>query len=1465
MSAVRRSLQVAAFLCTLLVGVTSMMVIVTQTTWFKEWLRGFIVRQADEYVNGQLSIGQLDGNLFFGVRLADIDVSQNGKTVVGVDDVGLDYNLFTFLTGNIVLDDIRLTRPVVHVERTPDGTINLATLLNLPTPDPDRPKSDRTVEIGEIGISDGTLYVEPGAVGTSGVDVPSRVDRLDASIGLKSSADELVVDIAHLSLRGSEPSFGINSLSGVVRRTEDGVRIDNLALRTEESAVSVEGSIANLESETPVLDLRLSSNKLAVDEIAKLVPALRGYLLQPALELHASGPTDRLNVDVTMREARAGELTGDLMVDAVSPGRRIAGTVSLTRFNVAPLIPDKTPATGAAGARAAEPLTSDITGEAQFDLALPEGRRPMSGTYAVNAGRVQIAGYEVRDLVARGRVDGETVRVDAQAAAYGGRATVAGTVRTGPALALDLRGRATGVDLRNLPPALDVPAVASNLNAAYTLSGRGSVFSGTFALDRSMLAGATIADGTTGSFAVGQGAPRYSAKGQISDLDLQQLGTAFEITALAADRYRSRINASFDVSGSGGGRYPLGLDATGLVTDSTLFGASFPRLDVAANLADGDARVKAAGAFEDLNPANVSGDERVAGSLSGAVDVETTLRDYEMGVTVDTIDVAGRVTLGFSTIGSLSINSANVEGQYARREGMLDRLSIMGADVNATGQGPISLTDTGSTNLTVHLQTASLDEVGRLVGQPLKGAANIDATVTGNARALEVKGTLKGSDIGHGENEALSLTSNFDVTIPDLTPAAATVRASNQATFLEVGGQKITEFSADVTYHESRLDFMASAQEGVRELDAGGSVIFHPEYQEIVLPSLAIRSEGIEWRTPEDAEAHIRYAKERVTVDGLELVNGPQRIEADGVVGSTTEPLQVRVQNVDVAQVDALLLGDQRIGGTFSADATVIGPLSSPQVEGTFALNAGNFRAYKFESLGGEVKYGETGVTLDVRLQQSPTEWLTAKGTAPVTLFKPTPAEQAGAHRPASPGDTVNIAVESSQINLAVIQGATSYVQDVTGVLQANVRVTGSGYDPHIEGAVDIRGGSFAVPDLGTKYTGLDTRVDLTSEGLSIQQFRILDERGFPMTVGGTLALHARSVGAVDIRISSDKFEIIDNALADLKLNTDIRVTGEVRKPKVEGLVEVENGTVHLAELLRRFAADPYATEEAAIAAEKTAADGAAAEEPSIFDALEMNVGLSVPSNLVLRGQDLEAPNAPVSLGDMNITVGGVLQIQKLPGEGVRLNGDVNTVRGTYTFQGRRFDIMRDGRIGFSGAEELDPLLDLQARREISGVETFVRVRGTMRQPELSFSSNPPLEEADILSLIIFNQPINQLGEGQQVSLTERAGALAGGYLTSGLSRSIGNALELDEFEIQAQGENGGGPSLTVGEQVGRNLFFRLRQAFGGEQTTELILEYQIRDYLRAQASVAEGNTTQRVQFRRVERAGLDLIFFFSY
>jgi hypothetical protein len=1468
MSVARRSLQVVAFLCTLVVGAAAMAIIVTQTTWFKEWLRGFIVRQAADYVNGSLSIGRLDGNLFFGVALEDVDVTQNGKMVVGIKDLTLDYNVFTVIGGDVVLDDIRLNQPVIHVVKTEEGW-NIANLIKARTPDPEEPKSRRTLEIGEIGVSDGSLTFEGDVVGTTGIDVPSRIDRLDASVGVKSNEDELTVDVAHVSLRAEEPKFGVNALSGVVRRTTNQVTLDNVSLRTEESSLRVNGTIDNIEGGAPAVNLQASSDKLAVNEIAKLVPALRGYELQPAFEIAAKGPADRMAVDLNVREANLGNATGKLTVDADGTDRRIAGTVSMEHLNVGALTPRKPEDGVRRGGPSGPPetLKSDITGEAKFDLALPSDRLPLSGTYQVNAGHVSIAGYEARNVVANGRIDGDTIRVNANAAAYGGRATAVGTVKTGQPLEVDLTGRAANVDLRNLPAQLNAPGVPSDLQLSYTLKGRGSVFSGDVAFQDSTLAGARIAGGTTASFSVGQGAPRYAAKGEVSNLDLQQVGRGFNITALAADRYKSLVNATFDVKGSGGGaRYPLAIDATGTVVDSEMFGATFPRLDFTTNLGGGDIKATTIGQFANLDPAVITGNERVKGNLNGAVDVQTTIRDYAAGVTVDSIDVAGRVNLGNSEVGGLAINTAAIDGTYANRAGELRQVSIVGPDVNVTGQGALALNDSGASNLTLHAETPSLEEIGKIVGQPLKGAAIVDATLTGNARELQAQGTLKGSNIGHGENEALSLATDFTVKIPELTPAQAAIQAKSMVTFLEVGGQKITELTADTTYSQSMLEFNATAQEGMRELTAGGAATFHPDHQEVHLNNLALKAEQIQWQTVPGTETTVRYGNNRIEIDNLRLTSGDQRIEADGVIGSATETLKVQAVNVDVAQLDQLALGQQRLAGRLNANASVSGETSAPRVEGDFALTQGAFRTFKFDSLTGMLDYAGRGMNVDVRLTQTPQAWLTAKGYAPLTLFRPTPPEVAG-HSTPPPGEAIDLEVASSQIDLGVIQGFTSYVTNVTGALQANIKVTGSGYDPHFDGGIDIKGGAFAIPDLGTAYSGLTTRIDLDAEGLTITQFKILDDRGFPMTVGGKLAMHERSVGAVDVSINSENFEVIDNELADMKLDKQIRITGELRKPRVEGFLEVENGFVDVARVLEVTTSDAYATAAVEINPAMPAPAGPAPtiESPSMFDALSMELGIGIPSNLVLRGTDLRPANAPLDVGDMNVTVGGALQLKKEPGGRVQILGEVNTVRGSYTFQGRRFEIMRDGRIRFQGGDEIDPIVDLRARREISGVEAIIRVQGSVRMPELSFSSNPPLEQADILSLIVFNAPVNELGEGQQISLAQRATALAGGYLTSGLSRSIGEALELDEFEIQAQGEQGAGPSLTVGEQVGEKLFFRLRQAFGNQQVTEAILEYQITEYLRAQATVAEVGGTQRIQFRRVERGGLDLIFFFSY
>src|SRR5262245_21056213 len=336
MSIARRSLQVVALVCTLIVGAASMAVIVTQTTWFKEWLRGFIVKQAEDYVNGRLSIGRLDGNLFFGVELEDVDVTMNGEKVVDIKDVGLDYSVLSFLGGGIVLDDIRLNQPVFRMQKDEDGW-NILRLIKARTPDPDQPKSRRPIAIGEIGISDGTFFVEDKAdkaVGTSGVDVPSRIERVDASLGISSDEDELTLAISHVSLRATAPSIGVNALSGVVRRREDAIVLENIALRTEETSLRVDGTIGNIEDGATTLDIKASSYKFDVEEIAQVFPLLRGYALQPAFEVSASGPLDRLSVDLNAREASVGQIAGDLTVDATGPERRVTGAVSMANLNV---------------------------------------------------------------------------------------------------------------------------------------------------------------------------------------------------------------------------------------------------------------------------------------------------------------------------------------------------------------------------------------------------------------------------------------------------------------------------------------------------------------------------------------------------------------------------------------------------------------------------------------------------------------------------------------------------------------------------------------------------------------------------------------------------------------------------------------------------------------------------------------------------------------------------------------------------------------------------------------------------------------------------------------------------------------------------------------------------------------------------------------------------------------------------
>src|SRR5204863_7483764 len=214
--------------------------------------------------------------------------------------------------------------------------------------------------------------------------------------------------------------------------------------------------------------------------------------------------------------------------------------------------------------------------------------------------------------------------------------------------------------------------------------------------------------------------------------------------------------------------------------------------------------------------------------------------------------------------------------------------------------------------------------------------------------------------------------------------------------------------------------------------------------------------------------------------------------------------------------------------------------------------------------------------------------------------------------------------------------------------------------------------------------------------------------------------------------------------------------------------------------------------------------------------------------DLVIKGSDLRTPDAPIGLGAMNLTLGGDVRALKDPGGSVRFVGTVNTVRGWYEFQGRRFDILRDGTVQFVGLEEINPNLDIRTQRIIQGVEAHVNIHGTLQKPEIELTSVPPLEQADILSLIVFNQPINRVSEGQQISLAQRAAGIAAGAVAGELAKSIGDALNLSDFEIQMAPESGSVAQFTLGQQITEGLYVKVQESVGDVNTTNFVLEYQL-------------------------------------
>jgi len=201
------------------------------------------------------------------------------------------------------------------------------------------------------------------------------------------------------------------------------------------------------------------------------------------------------------------------------------------------------------------------------------------------------------------------------------------------------------------------------------------------------------------------------------------------------------------------------------------------------------------------------------------------------------------------------------------------------------------------------------------------------------------------------------------------------------------------------------------------------------------------------------------------------------------------------------------------------------------------------------------------------------------------------------------------------------------------------------------------------------------------------------------------------------------------------------------------------------------------------------------------------------------------------------------------PVDNFSMTGTAGLVRGNYTFAGRRFRLQR-GRIRFVGSRPPDPILDIEAEANLTGLNATINVTGTGNRPEIAFSSNPALPEDELLSRVLFGASIADLSAPEAVQL---AAAVASLNSSGGLDpiNQLRKAVGLDRLRILPSDTNSGqGTSIAAGKYITRRAYVELITDGKGYSATRL--EFQITRWLSILSSISTvGRQSANVRISR--------------
>jgi translocation and assembly module TamB len=390
----------------------------------------------------------------------------------------------------------------------------------------------------------------------------------------------------------------------------------------------------------------------------------------------------------------------------------------------------------------------------------------------------------------------------------------------------------------------------------------------------------------------------------------------------------------------------------------------------------------------------------------------------------------------------------------------------------------------------------------------------------------------------------------------------------------------------------------------------------------------------------------------------------------------------------------------------------------------------------------------------------------------------------------------------SGTINLKV---AETIDPDLTASGNTSFQVEGHGplMNPSLRGRIDFHDAALSLEDLPNGLSQLRGTLEFNQNRLEVRSLTAMSGGGL-LSVGGYLA-YQHGIYA-DLKVTGNGIRIRYPQGVSSLADASLHLQGQQNNLLLSGDV-----------LITRFTVGSN-LDIAALAAQANAVDTiASTDAPSNHVRLDVHFTSSPQLNF---------QNAYAKLaGNVDLRLRGTLASPSLLGR-------ISITEGSGIIAGTRYELQH-GDIYFTNPVRIQPTIDLNATARVEDYDITLGLRGTPEKLEVTYRSDPPLPEADVVALLALGRTENQ--ERLYTQQQEAAGAnpttdaLLGGALNATVSSRVqrlfgAGSVKVDPNYLGALGNSTS--RIIVEERLGSNV--TLTYATNVNTTAQQLIQAEI-------------------------------------